>query len=73
MSEAVSARVSAAPDPAAGIDTLAARPSVIVMPFANTSGNEANDYLAFGMTDELITGLQPDTLATLATSLSLRG
>jgi len=47
-----------APDPESGIDTLAARPSVIVMPFANISGDESNDYLAFGMTDELITGLQ---------------
>ena len=30
----------------------------MVLPFANISGDEANDYLAFGMTDELIIGLQ---------------
>ena len=41
-----------------GIDTLIARPSVIVLPFANISGDESQDYLAFGLTDELITGLQ---------------
>jgi len=41
-----------------GIETLIARPSVIVLPFANISGDAANDYLAFGITDELISGLQ---------------
>jgi TolB-like protein/Tfp pilus assembly protein PilF len=41
-----------------GIDTLASRPSVVVLPFANISGDESQDYLAFGVTDELITGLQ---------------
>ena len=40
------------------IDTLVARPSVIVLPFANISGDESHDYLAFGLTDELIAGLQ---------------
>jgi TolB-like protein/Tfp pilus assembly protein PilF len=29
-----------------------------VLPFANLSGDEAQDYLAFGITDELIVGLQ---------------
>ena len=52
------AREQVAPDPVSGIDTLAARPSVMVLPFANISGDDANDYLAFGMTDELIIGLQ---------------
>jgi TolB-like protein/Tfp pilus assembly protein PilF len=40
------------------IDALIARPSVIVLPFANISGDAAQDYLAFGLTDELIAGLQ---------------
>jgi len=46
------------PDPAVSIDDLVARPSVIVLPFANLSGDEAQDHLAFGITDELIVGLQ---------------
>ena len=37
---------------------MIARPSVIVLPFANISGDESQDYLAFGLTDELIAGLQ---------------
>ena len=45
-------------DHAPGIDALIARPSVIVLPFANISGDESHDYLAFGLTDELIAGLQ---------------
>ncbi|MDH4020511.1 MAG: hypothetical protein OEU84_13015 [Xanthomonadales bacterium] len=40
------------------LQALIARPSVIVLPFANTSGDESNDHIAFGFTDELITGLQ---------------
>jgi len=40
------------------LETLIARPSVIVLPFANASGDESQDHLAFGFTDELITGLQ---------------
>ena len=40
------------------LQALIARPSVIVLPFANTSGDESQDHLAFGFTDELITGLQ---------------
>jgi TolB-like protein len=46
------------PDPAVSIDDLIAKPSVIVLPFANLSGDTARDYLAFGITDELIVGLQ---------------
>lgn len=46
------------PDPAISIDDLIAKPSVIVLPFANLSGDTARDYLAFGITDELIVGLQ---------------
>ena len=41
-----------------GFETIVARPSVIVLPFANISGDESQDYLAFGITDELIAGLQ---------------
>jgi TolB-like protein len=40
------------------LQTLIARPAVIVLPFENTSGDENQDYLAFGLTDELIAGLQ---------------
>ena len=46
------------PDLAISIDDLVAKPSVIVLPFTNLSGDEAQDYLAFGITDELIVGLQ---------------
>jgi TolB-like protein/Tfp pilus assembly protein PilF len=51
-------REDSAPDHTPGIDDLIARPSVIVLPFANISGDESQDYLAFGLTDELIAGLQ---------------
>jgi TolB-like protein/Tfp pilus assembly protein PilF len=47
-----------APDHAPDIDALIARPSVVVLPFTNISGDESQDYLAFGLTDELIAGLQ---------------
>ena len=40
------------------LQALIARPSVIVLPFANTSGDESKNHIAFGFTDELITGLQ---------------
>jgi TolB-like protein len=40
------------------LQTLVARPAVIVLPIENTSGDENQDYLAFGLTDELIAGLQ---------------
>ena len=40
------------------LETLIARPAVIVFPFENASGDENQDYLAFGLTDELIAGLQ---------------
>jgi TolB-like protein len=40
------------------LQTLVARPAVIVLPFENTSGDENQNYLAFGLTDELIAGLQ---------------
>jgi len=40
------------------VDALIARPSVIVLPFENISGDKDTDHLAFGFTDELITGLQ---------------
>jgi len=51
-------REPSAPQRASDIDALIARPSVIVLPFANVSGDAARDYLAFGLTDELIAGLQ---------------
>jgi TolB-like protein/Tfp pilus assembly protein PilF len=40
------------------LQALIARPSVIVLPFTNTSADNSKDYLSFGITDELITGLQ---------------
>jgi TolB-like protein len=51
-------REQAPAERAPGIETLIARPSVMVLPFANISGEAANDYLAFGITEELISGLQ---------------
>lgn len=45
-------------DAQVSLQTLVARPAVIVLPFENTSGDENQDYLAFGLTDELIAGLQ---------------
>lgn len=45
-------------DAQVSLQTLIARPAVIVLPFENTSGDENQDYLAFGLTDELIAGLQ---------------
>ena len=51
-------RDQSVPGPAPGIDAVAARPSVIVLPFANISGDRTRDYLAYGITDELIAGLQ---------------
>lgn len=40
------------------IEAIIARPSVAVLPFANISGDDEYDYLALGITDELIAGLQ---------------
>jgi adenylate cyclase len=40
------------------IQALLERPSVVVLPFTNTSGDDSQNYLAFGITDELIAGLQ---------------
>jgi len=51
-------REQSAPHRPPDMDALIARPSVIVLPFANISGDAAQDYLAFGLTDELIAGLQ---------------
>jgi len=45
-------------DPQTPIQTMLARPSVVVLPFTNTSGDSSQNYLAFGITNELITGLQ---------------
>jgi TolB-like protein len=45
------------------------RPRVMVLPFANTSGDPAQDYFASAMTDEIITALAafaPDRLAVIA-------
>jgi len=44
---------------AAAVQALALpdKPSVAVLPFSNLSGNEAQDYFADGMVDDIITGL----------------
>lgn len=42
----------------ASVQTLMSRPSVLVLPFSNLTGDESQDYLALGLTDELISGLQ---------------
>jgi TolB-like protein len=45
------------------------RPRLMVLPFANTSGDSAQDYFASAMTDEIITALAafaPDELAVVA-------
>ena len=57
-----------APPHTPGIDTLIARPSVIVLPFANISGDESQDYLAFGLTDN---GLSPPSKKTSSTDIVL--
>ena len=38
--------------------SLLDRPSIVVLPFTNSTGDERHDYLSFGLTDELIAGLQ---------------
>ena len=48
----------AEPGPYSDIEAIIARPSVAVLPFANISGDDEYDYLALGITDELIAGLQ---------------
>ncbi len=45
-------------DSQSAVKGIYARPSVIVLPFANNSGDDSHDYLSFGVTDELIAGLQ---------------
>jgi TolB-like protein/Tfp pilus assembly protein PilF len=45
-------------DTSESLERLVNRPSVIVLPFENIGGDKNKDYLAFGFTDEVITGLQ---------------
>jgi TolB-like protein/Flp pilus assembly protein TadD len=45
-------------DSQASVSTLIQRPSVLVLPFTNASGDSSKEYMAFGLTDELIAGLQ---------------
>ena len=45
-------------DPPSTVSTSLTRPSVLVLPFANTSSDESRDYLSLGITYELIAGLQ---------------
>ena len=51
-------REGAGPTAQASVQTLLSRPSVLVLPFTNVSGEASQDYLALGLTDELIGGLQ---------------
>jgi TolB-like protein/Tfp pilus assembly protein PilF len=48
------------------------RPSVVVLPFSNATGDADHDYLSFGLTDELIAGLQSfDDIPVLSRSTTL--
>ena len=40
------------------LQTLLSRPSIVVLPFRNVSGDDSMDNLAFGLWDETIVGLQ---------------
>ena len=46
----------AAPEPAAALD-LPGKPSIVVMPFANLSGDPEQEHLADGMVEEIATAL----------------
>ena len=39
------------------MSAILSRPTVVVIPFANTSGDDDLNYLSLGITNELITGL----------------
>ncbi|MBD0275952.1 MAG: winged helix-turn-helix domain-containing protein, partial [Acetobacteraceae bacterium] len=45
------------PSPVASPPPTAGRPMVVVLPFANTTGDPAQEYFADGMTEELTTAL----------------
>ena len=46
------------PDAKPDIAEIVARPSIVILPFDNISGDASQDFVAFGLTDELINGLQ---------------
>jgi TolB-like protein/Tfp pilus assembly protein PilF len=46
------------PDAKPDIAEIVARPSIVILPFDNVSGDASQDFVAFGLTDELINGLQ---------------
>src|SRR4051812_43327207 len=50
---AVMGLLSASGDPATAQTTPAARPTIAVLPFANASGDAAQDFFAEGITDEI--------------------
>ena len=55
-----------------------AAPRLLVLPFANLSGDPAQDYLADAITDEIISalaGLAPEKIAVIArtTAMSYKG
>ena len=46
------------PDAKPDMAEIVARPSIVILPFDNVSGDASQDFVAFGLTDELINGLQ---------------
>jgi eukaryotic-like serine/threonine-protein kinase len=61
----------------AGVATVPARPAIVVKPFANLSGDPANDYLGIGLADDLTAKLstlpQVTMVSRAATAAYLAG
>jgi TolB-like protein/Tfp pilus assembly protein PilF len=64
------------PTPVAASDPISGSPPrLVVLPFANLTGDAADDYIVDGLTDELITRLgqiAPDRLAVVARTSAMR-
>lgn len=64
---------SAAPERASAAAAARARPSIAILPFANLSGDPAQDYLSDGITEDIITDLSRwSLLSVLSRSASFR-